>query len=83
MKATLESTSKLVTLIVSEPRRSITREVEARIWEGVTEKGVKVHAYIVRVAVANDQDQSQFETELQEMQTPSADIAEIPLRLIL
>lgn len=83
MKATIESTSKVVTLIVSEPNRSVTREMPARIWEGVTESGVKFHAYIVRVAVALDQDQSQFENELTEARAPSADVAAIPLRLIL
>jgi hypothetical protein len=78
MKATLESTSKVVTLV--EPDRL---HLQARIWEGCTEKGVRFHAYIVRVAVANDLDQTQFAAELQETRTPSADVAAIPMRLIL
>lgn len=80
MKASLESTSKIVSLALGSP------SVDARIWEGVTEKGVKFHAYIVRVAVAKGQASSQyeqFETELRETRVPSADVAAIPLRLIL
>ena len=57
--------------------------VGARIWEGHTESGIPVHCYVTRIAVANGQDTSQFERELQEHAAPSADIAAIPLHLIL
>lgn len=79
MKATLESTSKVVTLTES----SGSTRMQARIWEGCTEKGVRFHAYIVRVAVAKDEDNSQFEAELKETRAPSADVAAIPMRMIL
>jgi hypothetical protein len=73
MKITIESTSKTVTL----------NGVPARIWEGQTESGVKIHAFITRVAVPLDEDHSQFERELQEHRTPSPEVQAIPLRLIL
>jgi hypothetical protein len=73
MKITVTSTSKTVTL----------NGVPARIWEGVTESGIPVHCYITRVAVPTGQDDTQFERELQAHQAPSAEIAAIPLRLIL
>jgi hypothetical protein len=57
--------------------------VPARIWEGHTESGIPVHAYITRIAVAKDQDASQFERELQECQAPSTALAAIPARLVI
>ena len=76
MKVTLESTSKLVTLIVDGA------EVPARIWEGHTEGGIPCHAFITRIAASADQDLSQFERELQERKAPSSDVEFYPLRLI-
>ena len=73
MKATLESTSKIVTL----------NGLPARIWEGKTASGIPIHAYVTRVAVRNGADISQFEAELQETAAPSAEVEAIPLRLIL
>jgi len=73
MKINLESTTKIVTL----------NGVPARIWEGKTESGIPVHAYVTRIAVARDQDCSEFERELQEHRAPSVDVAAIPLRLLL
>lgn len=73
MKLTIENTTKVVEL----------NGVPARIWEGHTESGIPVHCYITRVAVHNDHDHTQFERELAEQRTPSADVQAIPLRLIL
>lgn len=73
MKITIENTEKIVTL----------NGVPARIWEGETQSGIRCHAYITRIAVAEDQDQEQFERELKEQKAPSAEIAAIPLRLVL
>jgi hypothetical protein len=75
MKITLTSTNKIVEL----------SGVPARIWEGETESGIKVHAYITRIAVdKNDPRLEEFEQELQQHEAPkSADILSIPLRLIL
>lgn len=73
MKITIESTSKVVTV----------NGVPARIWEGKTESGIPVHAYVTRIAVARDQDCSQFERELEEHRAPSVDVQTIPARLVL
>lgn len=77
MKTTLESTTKIITMQLGNA------DVPARIWEGVTESGIKVLAYITRIAAPIGEDLSQFERELQEQKPPSAEAAEIPLRLIL
>jgi hypothetical protein len=69
MKAQIESTTKIVTLVIDG------REVPARIWEGTTEAGVPCHFFVTRVAVHNDADQSQFAQELQEHRAPSMQIA--------
>lgn len=78
MRITLENTSKTVEIQLGE-----SGFVPARIWEGRTESGIPVHCYITRVAVARDQDHTQFEAELRECRTPSPEVAAIPLRLIL
>lgn len=77
MKLIIESTTKCVDLVVDG------KIVPARIWEGHTESGIPVHCYITRVAVDQDQNHAQFEAELRECRTPSAEIQAIPLRLIL
>ena len=77
MLVTLKQTSKIVTLRIGGA------DVPARIWQGVTSKGIPCHAYITRIAVANDQDAQQFESELIEQEPPTAEIEAIPLRLIL
>jgi hypothetical protein len=73
MKVTLESTSKIVTL----------NGVQCRIWEGTTESGVQMHAFVMLVAAKEGQDLTQFERELKQMRTPSPEIEAIPLRMIL
>ena len=76
MKATLESTTKIVDL----------NGVAARIWEGETESGIPIHAFITRVAVKEGRDPAdyeQFERELQECAAPSVDVAGLPLSLII
>ena len=67
---------------------STTKVVEAsgikcRVWEGVTERGIKVEVLIPRVAALADQDLSQFEAELLECKAPSAEAQAFPLRMIL
>jgi len=73
VKLIIESTSKTVTL----------NGVPARIWEGQTESGIPVHCYVTRVCVREDQDCTQFEKELVEHRQPSAEVAAIPMRMIL
>jgi len=77
MKVTLENTDKIVTIVVDG------KEVPARIWEGVTEKGVHCHAYITRIAVHKDEDNAEFERDLLETRAPSPEIAAFPLHLVV
>ena len=77
MKATLESTSKIVDLVKDGT------SFPARIWEGETEAGVQFHAYITRVAAHEDADPTQFEKELTETRAPSPEVQSIDMRLIL
>ena len=73
MKVTLESTDKLVDL----------NGIPARVWEGQTEHGSRVYAFITRIAVHRNDDASEFERDLQEHRAPSREVALIPRRLIL
>jgi hypothetical protein len=74
MKIIIQSTTKIVTI----------DGVPARVWEGETESGIKVHAYITRIAISKDEpDSTQFETELSEQKAPSVEVEAIPMRLIL
>jgi len=74
MKITIESPTKITHL----------NNVPARIWEGTTESGIKVHCYITRIAIDKDEPRSaEFEKELQEQKVPSPEIEAIPLRMII
>lgn len=77
MKVTLESTSKVVELVIDGA------VVPARLWEGFTEAGVPCHAYITRIAVKKEKDAAEFERDLLEQREPSEEMRAIPLRLIL
>ena len=72
----IESTTKVVEV----------NGVPARVWEGVTDSGIKVHCFITRVAVGEQEDGSvheRFKQELQVCKKRSADIEAYPLRMIL
>ena len=73
MKITIESTTKIVT----------ADGIRCRVWEGTTERGVKITCLIPRIAVRIGEDMLQFEAELQEQKAPSADVEAFPLRMIL
>lgn len=74
MKITIESTSKIVEL----------NGIPARVWEGQTESGVKIHCFINRVAIDKDEPRvEEFEKELQEQKVPSVEVQAIPSRLII
>lgn len=77
MQIILNSTEKIVTLIHNGA------EIPARIWEGKTASGIPCHAYITRIAAHETVNQTEFQHEFQEHRPPTADIAAIPLRLIL
>lgn len=80
MKITIVSTTKIVEVKPGIPSVG----VPARIWEGTTESGIKVHCYITRIAIDKDEPNAeQFEKELMEQKAPSAEIEAIPGRLIL
>jgi len=73
MKITIESTSTIVEL----------NGIPARIWEGTTDKGITVHAFIIRLGVKKNQNLNDFEKDLQECAAPSAEIAVYPIRLLI
>lgn len=77
MIVTLHNTDKLVELNIDRV------SVPARIWEGQTSSGIPCHAYITRIAVANDRDAAEFERELLEQRPATPAIAHIPARLVL
>ena len=45
--------------------------------------GIPVHCYVTRIAVANTEDTTEFEQELQEHAPPLPEVAAIPLRFII
>lgn len=77
MKVQLESTTKIVELVIDG------KAVPARIWEGVTEGGVRCVAFITRIAVRNEADSAKFERDLKECAAPSAAMQAFPSRMIL
>jgi hypothetical protein len=80
MKITLESTTKIVEL----RNEGDLYRTPARIWEGYTADGIKIHAYITRIACdENEPRLAEFQRDLKEHSAPSPEIEAIPLRLIL
>ena len=73
MKITIENTTRIVN----------ANGVDCRVWEGVSERGVKVQCLIPRISALAGQDLSQFEAELKETRPPSVDAQAFPLRMIL
>ena len=74
MKAQIESTIRIVDV----------NGTEMRLWQGTTEAGVDCYFLIARVAVAEGQDQTQFERELLEQAAPRPQAVQcFPLRMIL
>jgi len=60
VKISIEVTDKL-TMIAGVP---------VRLWEGITENGVKCKVFVHRIAVHKDEDSEQFEQELAEQLPP-------------
>ena len=74
MEITIESTTKIVNL----------SGVPARVWEGKTKSGIKVHCFVTRIAIDKDEPRTEeFVRELQEQKPPSKEVEAIPLRLII
>ncbi len=74
MKISMESTTEIV---------SLNEGVQARVWEGITERGVQVQVLVTRIAVHKSADASQFEAELKEQKAPSVAERAFPARMIL
>jgi len=76
MKITIENTTKMVTITFGRA------EIQARVWEGETESGIKVACLIPRIAADGAADQSQFERELEKQGAPT--MGEVcPQRMLL
>lgn len=73
MKMTLQSTNKIVEI----------NGIKARIWEGETEKGIPVHAFIPRVSAEVRDRMEEFEKDLHECNAPSAAVEAYPFRMLL
>ena len=65
MKASVESTGAIVPVTTSRGG------IQARVWRGVTEGGVKFELLVVRVAVDRGADAAEFERDLREMPAPA------------
>lgn len=91
MRASITSTDQIVGIeaveeFPAETGRSPppTCRVMARVWEGVTESGVRFTAYIPLVQVRTNDDNSQFERELSEHKRPDPDTQRaIDMRFII
>lgn len=84
MKITIESTPKLVTLLVNGA------SVPARVWQGETASGIPVQAFITRIAPEihgcdplHDDLTEDFERELVRQADPRPTVEAIPLRMII
>lgn len=73
MKLTIKATDKIIDV----------DGVECRLWEGETENGVSCYVFIHRIAVANDENQKQFERELTEKMPPRGLGRAIDIRMVL
>lgn len=73
MKITLESTSQIVEF----------DGIECRVWEGTTDAGVPLTAFIPRVAVKEGHDASEFERELMTREAPRVASEVWPARMVL
>lgn len=84
MKITIESTSKVVTLIVDGTYLPV------RIWQGETASGVPVHCFVTRIVPEIpesdpriDELTAEFERDLQRQEAPRSTLDAIPLRMII
>lgn len=68
MKVTLESTTRVVSL-----RNGNSAPMLARIWEGRTETGIPVRAFVTRISVQDGNDQTEFDRELRRQRSPRPD----------
>jgi hypothetical protein len=85
MKITLESTTKMVQFVRAENGERVA--MPARLWEGTTDTGIPVHAFITRIAptIENPPDEikDQFARELVECVAPTAGTTAYRWRMFL
>jgi hypothetical protein len=84
MKITIESTPKIITLVIDG------NEVPARVWQGATELGIPVQCFIASIAPEIPQSDpnferltATFERELVRQSKPRLTVEAIPLRMII
>lgn len=84
MKITIESTSKIVTMVCDG------RDVPARVWQGATESGIPVQCFITRISPEIsksdpriDELTAEFERDLQRQADARLSVENIPLRFII
>jgi len=58
-------------------------DVPARVWEGHTDGGVPVIAFITRLAADHGADLAEFTAELQEMSPPNFAVQSWPARMFI
>lgn len=73
MKIVIEATEQIVDV----------NGAQARVWTGVTSKGVRVQVLVSRIAVQQGEDMTQFDAELKERKIPAPVERAFPLRLLL
>lgn len=85
MRITIESTPKIVELVLGNNTR-----VPARIWQGESEDGIPVQVFVTRIAPEIPENHvriaeltAEFEKDLQRCAEPRPTIEAIPLRLII
>lgn len=57
--------------------------IPARVWEGKTESGVPIHAFVTRIGVDKSENLEQFEKELQSCKPLSKELESYPTKLLL
>lgn len=84
MRITIESTTMIVELQVNG------HPVHARVWQGETDTGLPVFAFMTRIApeVAKDDPRcaeltAQFDQELTSRADPRPSVAALPLRMVI
>lgn len=80
MKITITPTEKLISIATLE-QAEIPRMV--RVWQGITDKGVKCTVLVSGCCVLNSEDQSEFDRELREFVPRESDRQVFDLRHIL
>jgi hypothetical protein len=84
MKITIESTSKIVQLVIGGAK------VPARVWQGETASGIPVQAFITRIAPEIPKSDprhhaltAEFDRDLQVQADPRPSVDAIPLRFFI